>query len=260
MTDITTLEHAASLLRDAASRKAAIEPLTNSFPGLTVADAWRIQSINRELATSNGAALTGFKCGLTSLAMQEQMGVDEPDYGVLLAHMAVPDGGVIRLTDFVQPRIEAEIALLLGTDLGEECTPTEVLRAVAAAVPALEIIDSRIKDWRLTLIDTIADNASSGAYVLGAAGSAGVDPKLVEVTVDINGAQCARGRGSDALGDPLAAAAWLARKLSEFGETLRAGSVILTGSLHASLPLRPGDSVHASFGAFGDVTVAVSET
>jgi 2-keto-4-pentenoate hydratase len=253
------LAEAAALLRKASRERLAIEPLTSQYPSLTETDAWQIQSINRDLAIREGRSLTGFKVGLTSAAMQEQMGVGEPDFGILLTDMAIPDGGVLRLADFVQPRVEAEVALVLGTDLGRGCTAADVSAATAAVVPALEIIDSRIRDWQLTLADTVADNASSGAYVLGnPTGPDGLDLPAVEVIVEVNGSEQARGLGSAALGGPLAAAAWLAGRLGDLGETLRAGSVILTGSLHASLPLQPGDDIRADFGALGAVRLRVS--
>jgi 2-keto-4-pentenoate hydratase len=190
--------------------------------------------------------------------MQAQMGVDTPDFGVLLDDMQIADNGVMRLDEFVQPRIEAEIALVLAHDLGAGATVQDVLDGAEQAFPALEIIDSRIRDWRLTLIDTVADNASSGAYVLGPPVPARrFELGDVEVVLNLNGVERARGFGSAALGHPAAAAAWLANRLADFGTTLTAGSVVLTGSLHASLPLARDDRVQADFGEFGSANVVV---
>jgi 2-keto-4-pentenoate hydratase len=259
MTDGGVVEEAAALLRNAYADRMPIEPLTAVFGDvLDVGSAWRIQSHNRALALADGRLVVGYKVGLTSEAMQRQMGVDEPDFGGLLDDMAIPDGGALRLSDFLQPRAEAEIALTLTRDLGAGTTADDVIAAIDQAYPSLEIIDSRIKDWRLSLIDTVADNASSGAYVLGAPMSLrGADLADLEVVVRLNGAEAASGRGSAALGHPAHAAAWLANRLAGFGQALTAGSVVLTGSLHASLPLAPGDRVEADFGPFGTVSIDV---
>jgi 2-keto-4-pentenoate hydratase len=259
MTDADVVEQAAALLRKAHADRTPIEPLTARYGDvLDVASAWRIQTHNRDLALAEGRFVVGYKVGLTSDAMQRQMGVDEPDFGALLDDMTVPDGGTLRLIDFVQPRAEAEIALTLTRDLGAGTTADDVIAAIDQAYPSLEIIDSRIKDWRLSLIDTVADNASSGAYVLGPPMSlGGADLADLEVTVRLNGAEAAGGRGSAALGHPANAAAWLANRLAGFGLALTAGSVVLTGSLHASLPLVGGDRVEADFGAFGTVSIDI---
>ncbi|MCW2493453.1 MAG: tesE [Frankiales bacterium] len=252
MIEAQTLVEAAALLRQASASRIPIEPLTRRFPQLEVADAWQIQSHNRELALSSGRTILGYKVGLTSVAMQEQMGVAEPDFGALTDDMLINDG-VMRLDSFLQPRIEAEIALVLGADLGGGgVTAADVRAATTFARPSLEIIDSRIADWQLSLIDTVADNASSGAYVLGEpVPITGLDLQAVEAVVQINDVERARGFGSAALGDPAEAAAWLANRLSDFGLVLRAGSVVMTGSLHASMPVSRGDVVTASFSGLG---------
>jgi 2-keto-4-pentenoate hydratase len=256
MTEQAVLDEAADRLRKAASARVPIEPLTVWRPDLNVEDAWRIQEFNRDLALAAGRKILGYKVGLTSVAMQQQMGVDEPDFGVLLDDMLL-DGAMV-LADFVQPRIEAEIALVLRADLGAGVTTADVLAATAHVQPALEIIDSRIADWRLTLVDTVADNASSGAYVLGAPVPLDrLDLAAIEVQVSVNGVPKASGLGAAALGHPAAAAAWLANRLAAFGLVLEAGSVVMTGSLHASLPLARGDRVVAEFSELGLSTLTV---
>jgi 2-keto-4-pentenoate hydratase len=253
------VERCAQLLRTAQNERAAIEPLTAQFPeGLDLDSAWRIQTVNRSLALDAGRQIVGYKVGLTSEAMQRQMGVAEPDFGVLLDDMVITDGATLRLADFVQPRGEAEVGLVVTRDLGAGTTPADVIGAIGSAHPALEIIDSRIKDWRLTLIDTVADNASSGAYVLGPAMElGGTDLADVMVRVRVNGSELASGPGSAALGHPAIAAAWLANRLADFGLVLTAGSVVLTGSLHASFPMRHSDRIEADFGSFGRVAIDV---
>jgi 2-keto-4-pentenoate hydratase len=258
VTTSLVLDEAAAILRQSQADRVPVEPLTVTFPGLTVADAWHIQSINRSLALASGRSILGYKCGLTSQAMQAQMGVDEPDFGVLLDDMQVADAGVMEMARFLQPRIEAEVILVLAHDLGSGTTEADVLAATANARPSLEIIDSRIKDWRLSLIDTVADNASSGAFVMGE----GVDISSleladVETVVRINGVEAARGLGSAALGHPARAAAWLANRLGDFGLVLGAGSVVMTGSLHASIPVSAGDDVIADFGVLGSASLRV---
>jgi 2-keto-4-pentenoate hydratase len=258
VTGAADLARAASLLREAQQRRTPIEPLTSTFTELTVQDAWTIQSFNRDVQLAAGRTVLGYKCGLTSLAMQQQMGVDEPDFGVLLDDMQVPDGGVMMMERFLQPRIEAEIILVLGRDLGSGTTTADVLAATEFACPSLEIIDSRIKDWRLSLIDTVADNASSGAFVMGAGMAVGeLDLPAIEVVVHINGVEAARGLGSAALGHPAEAAAWLANRLGDFGLVFAAGAVVMTGSLHASIPVVSGDDVVADFGPLGSTRLSV---
>jgi 2-keto-4-pentenoate hydratase len=259
VTTAANLEQAARILRQSQESRVPVEPLTATFADLTVADAWQIQSINRELARSAGRTIMGYKCGLTSAAMQQQMGVDEPDFGVLLDDMQVDDGGEMLMQRFLQPRVEAEIILVLAHDLGPGTTIDDVLAATAHARPSLEIIDSRIKDWRLSLIDTVADNASSGAFVMGApVGIDGLDLAGVETVVTVNGVETGRGFGSAALGHPAAAAAWLANRLGDFGLVLEAGSVIMTGSLHASIPVSSGDVVVAEFIGLGSTSLNVN--
>jgi 2-keto-4-pentenoate hydratase len=257
MTEGDVVERAAAVLRQATASRVAVEPLTQEFPGLTVDDAWRIQEVNRELLLADGRRVVGYKVGLTSKAMQEQMGVDEPDFGVVLDDMVLADG-VLRTAQYVQPRLEAEIALVLDRDIGSGATPDSVLAATRHARPALEIIDSRIRDWRLTLVDTVADNASSGAIALGEpADVAGVELADVRTVVTVDGAEVASGLGAAALGHPAVAAAWLANRLGDLGLTLTAGSVVMTGSLHASFPAVAGQDVVADFGALGSVGLAV---
>ncbi len=256
MTETAVIEDAARLLREAARTRVPIQPLTRSFPALDVADAWRIQEINRDLRVAAGRRVIGYKVGLTSVAMQQQMGVDEPDFGVLLDDMRLHDE--MTAADFVSPRVEAEIAMVLDTTVGAGASAADVLAATAYVQAAIEIIDSRIADWKLSLVDTVADNASSGAFVAGEpVPLAHLDLAAVPCRLLVNGVERASGVGAAALGHPATAAAWLANRLGGFGQSLTAGSVVLTGSLHASLPVAPGDEVRAIFDGLGECRLRV---
>lgn len=235
-----------------------IEPLTDRYPGLTVREAYEIQLLVLERKLREGGRVVGKKIGLTSPAMQQLLGVDQPDYGHLLEGMAVPSGGVIERGRLIQPRIEGEIAFLLGRDVvGPGVGMEEVLEATEWVAPALEVIDSRILGWRIRLADTIADNASSGVFVVGEerVKAEAVDLAGVEMVLWCNGREAVRGKGEAVLGHPARAVAWLANALAEFGERLRAGEVVLSGSLGAARAVGSGDVVEADFGVLGRVSV-----
>jgi 2-keto-4-pentenoate hydratase len=241
----------------AAYRDGPIPPLTESNPGLAVADAYRIQLRQTEQRLADGSGIVGYKVGLTSLAMQRQLGVDQPDYGHLFTDMVYAADAPIPTSRFLQPRAEPEIALVLGSPLpGPRVTVTDLLSATAYALPALEIIDSRIADWRITLADTVADNASSGGLVLGGRPTpvSGLDLSLTGCVFRHNGRIVSTGAGAAVLGSPLQAGCWLANTLLAQGAELSAGHVILTGSITAAIPVAAGDSVTASFDRLGSVT------
>ena len=220
----------AARLQRAAVEVRAGTPLSDDFPDLTEADAYAIQA---ELLRRKGGTRAGYKLGFTSAAMREQMGVDHPNCGVLLADMRLADGrlpaGVL-----IQPRVEPEIAIRLGRDLhGTQLTPDDVAAATAAVLPAIEVVDSRYRDYRFKSVDNIADNSSAARYVLGAPRAlcdVG-DLRRVGVRLSIDGVLTDQGTGAAALDSPLAAVAWLAAHLAARGEALRAGEVVLTGGL-----------------------------
>jgi 2-keto-4-pentenoate hydratase len=237
-----------------------VPPLTGARPELTTADAYAIQQEFVQLLLDGGDTVVGYKLGLTSKAMQDVLGVDQPDFAPVLASMVVSDGAVIERDRFIQPKIEGEIALVLDRDLrGPHCTALDVARAVGGAVTAVEIIDSRIQDWKIRLADTIADLASGGAVALGArcVPIDGFDLRLVGMAVTRNGELVATGAGAAALGSPLQAVAWLANTLAAYGVTLQAGQFVMSGSLHAAFPLEPGDAVRAECDRLGSVGVRV---
>lgn len=248
----------ADALRDAGATRVPIDPLTTTAPTLDVADAYAIQLANIERAVAQGRTIAGHKVGLTSKAMQEMLGVDEPDFGVLLDDMVLADGAEVATDRLVQPRVEAEIAVRLARDLeGPGVTTEDALDALAVAIPALEIIDSRIADWKIRLVDTVADNGSSALVVLGGTETPieNLDLPGVEVAVEHNANVVERGTGAAVLGHPAACVAWLANKLSEFGQAVRAGQIIMPGALHRAFDVEAPDVVRARFTGLGDVTV-----
>lgn len=252
-----TLAGLAAQLHEAERSREPIAPLTESHPELTVADAYRIQQLNVQRRKQGGALVRGRKIGLTSVAMQQQLGVDEPDFGALFAEMIVEEGDAIPLAELIQPRVEAEIAFVMARELqGPGVSAADVLGAVAGALPAIEVIDSRVADWKIKLPDTIADNASSARVVCGARLTPvdGLDLRLLGMVLSVNGAVAATGAGAAVLGNPVRCIAWLANKLGEFGVPLRAGDLVIAGALHAALPVAAGDSVHAEFAELGAVT------
>lgn len=248
---------AAELLLSAYETGKPVDPLTERFPDLTVADAYGIQLLQVERWCAAGARVKGHKVGLSSAAMQRQMGVDQPDYGHLLDSMFFLENAPVPVDRFIQPKVEPEVAFVLRSPLrGPGVTVAEAVSAVEFVLPALEIIDSRISDWRITLADTVADNASSGGLVLGSRPTPlrDLDLRLVGCTLHRGGELMATGAGGAVLGSPLNALVWLANTVGPLGVTLQAGHVVLPGSLTSAIPVAPGDTVTATFGGLGSVT------
>ncbi|MGO4956934.1 2-keto-4-pentenoate hydratase [Luteococcus sp. Sow4_B9] len=209
-----------------------------------------------------GAKIIGRKIGLTSVAVQKQLGVDQPDFGVLLDDMVYEQGAVIPADAFMQPKIEGEVAFVLGKDLAEgELDMAQIREAVAEVRAALEICDSRIENWDISFGDTVADNASAGAYVLGDTVLTldEVEPREVSMTMTVTGQEDSVGTGEACLGDPLIALQWLAVKSRELGNPLKAGQVILSGALGPMRPVAPGGQVNATISKLGDVSVSFGE-
>jgi 2-keto-4-pentenoate hydratase len=250
---------AADALAAAERDRAPIPPLRETWPDIDVVDAYEIQLLNIRRRLDAGAAVNGHKVGLSSKAMQEMMGVDEPDYGHLLADMEVSSERAVPAGRYCYPRVEMEVGFILGEDLpGDGCTEQDVVDATEAVAPAIELIDSRILDWDIRIGDTIADNASSAGYVLGPdrVKPTDIDLKGIEARLHRNREQVAEGRSDAVLGDPLVAVAWLARKVASFGVTLEAGNVILPGSVHRAIDVRPGDDFEATFDGLGSVRLS----
>jgi 2-oxopent-4-enoate hydratase len=258
----TRLTDLAARLRTAEDDRSPILPLTEENPEMTVADAYRIQQINVHRRKEEGGLVRGRKVGLTSVAMQQQLGVDEPDFGAIFADMVIEEGDPIPVSELIQPRIEAEIAFVMETDLqGPGVSSADALRAVAGALPALEIIDSRVADWKIKLPDTIADNASSARVVCGGRLTPldDLDLRTIGMVLSVDGAVAATGAGAAVLGNPIRCVAWLANKLGEFGVPLRAGDLVLAGALHAAVGVAAGTSVQAEFAELGSVTTRFGE-
>lgn len=245
----------------------AIEPLTAEHPDLDLEDAYAIQLRGRELRRAQDARIIGHKVGLTSAAMQQMLGVDQPDFGYLTLDMVSHSGGRLPCSKLIGPRVEVEIAFRLEQPLrGAGLSREKVLAATAEVAPALEVIDSRVADWRIGIADTIADNASCGRVVLGEFLPLGdLDLAAVEAEMSVNHADGAppervEGRGEAVLGHPAEAIVWLARALDEFGEGLEPGELILPGAMAKAVPVRAGDTVQATLTDLGAVTITMDVT
>ena len=250
-----------ALLR-ARDTRTPIAPLTDSAPELTIADAYAIAQLGVAADVARGARLVGHKIGLTAVAVQRQLGVDQPDYGALLDTMAIADAAVIDLADYIAPRIEVELAFRLGAALeGPGITSDDVRAATEAIHPSFELVDSRIADWKITLADTVADRASSGGFVIGETALAPDTLDLASVGVELerNGEVVHTGRSDAVLGDPCAAVAWLANAVSALGEPLQAGEVVLSGAITPMLQVAAGDHYRARFDSgLGELSLEVS--
>lgn len=232
-------------------------PVRELFTTPDVAVGYAVQRRLVERATAAGRRIVGRKVGLTAPAVQAQLGVDQPDFGTLFADMACSPEEHIGPDRLMQPRIEAEIAFVLGADLDGDVTPARARAAVDHGVAALEIVDSRIAGWDITLVDTVADNASCGLYVLGRepVDITDRDLRLVRMTMtDGSGATVSSGTGTDCLGDPVLALAWLARTVGGLGDPLRAGDVVLSGALGPMVAVLPGSTFTADLTGMGSVT------
>lgn len=236
-----------------------LPPLRTCHPWLTIDDAYAISLGFMARRTAAGERIVGKKIGVTSKAVQDMLGVHQPDFGFLTDAMQVDDGGTVVISErMIQPRAEAEIALLLGSALkGPGVTEADVLAATASVAACFEIVDSRIDRWDIRIVDTVADNASCGLFVLGAERRSpqGLDLAALEVRVSKNGAPLSRGFGSAVQGSPLAAVAWLANTLGAYGVTLDAGDTILSGSLVPLEPARPGDFFELDLDQLGRASV-----
>ncbi len=255
---MSKIEEFANQLATAEETRIGIAPLSETDATLTVNEAYAIQLENINRKVEEGQRIVGKKIGLTSKAMQTLLGVNEPDYGHLLDSMVVENGGRVNIEKVLQPRVEAEIAFVLKHDLqGPNVTTLDVLQATDYIVPALEIVDSRVQDWKIKLTDTVADNASSGFYVLGGKPTkvTDIDLELVGMVFSKNGEIVNTGVGAAALGNPAYCVAWLANRLADFDITLKAGEVILSGALSAAVNAEKGDFFTARFAHLGQVSV-----
>ena len=250
------VQQIADQLHQAAKTGVPIAPVRTQLPAGDLQAAYAVQHINTERALSAGRRLVGRKIGLTSLAVQKQLGVDQPDFGMLFHDMAYGDGEEIAWSQTMQPKCEAEVALVMGRELADErLTVTDLINATAYALPAIEVVGSRIEKWDIRITDTIADNASSGVFVLGhnPVKLADVDLRLAGMVMTRRGDPVSFGVGAACLGHPLTAALWLARTLVRVGRPLQAGDVVLTGALGPMVVAAPGDVFEARIHGLGSV-------
>lgn len=249
-------EQAARRLRDAYAA-GAIAPLRDLIDPVDADGAYAVQAINTRFWQAQGRRIVGRKAGLTAKAVQQQLGVDQPDFGVLFEDMQVMDGGTLDPARTLQPRVEAEVALVLGSALSDpDSTPAMVAAAVKSVHAAIEIVDSRVADWKIAFADTVADNGSSAFFVLARDGRPldGLDLYSCGMVMEIDGVIASIGAGAACLGHPLNAAAWLASTLAARGEPLQAGDILLTGALGPMVALKPGNHVCAKVGGLGAVS------
>lgn len=232
-------------------------PVSAQFEDLSVADAYAIQEAYARLRTAGGTRRIGRKVGATSRSAQERFGIDSPDFGQLFEDMMLPNGAAVAADDLISPMVEPEIAFILGSDLrGPGVSADDVLAATRAVAPALEIIDTRIEDWRIQFVDTVADNGSSARCIVGDAFTPvdHLDLAAEKVSLHCNGQVVETAVGAAALGDPAAAVAWLANALADVERELHAGEVVLSGSLTPSCPASRGQRYEASFDRLGAVS------
>lgn len=239
-----------------------IEPLRDTLEPTDAAGAYAIQSINTRFWQDGGRRIVGRKVGLTAKTVQTQLGVDQPDFGVLFEDMQIPNGGTLSPAQAIQPKAEAEVAIILGSDVTDPAASADTIFAAAdRAVAAIEIVDSRIADWKISFADTVADNGSSAFFVLGdeAKRLEGLDLYTCGMALEVNGKLASLGAGAACLDNPLNAAAWLARTLVAADEPLRAGDIILTGALGPMVALAPGDEVVVRIGGLGSVSCTYAD-
>lgn len=250
-----SVDEAAARLVEAL-RGTPAEPVRELIGSTDIDLAYQVQQQVIAARRRGGAKVIGRKIGLTSEAVQAQVGVDQPDFGFLLDEMRFGDGEPIPFSTLLQPRAEVEVAFLLAADLDGEEDPAAVRAAVAYASPAIEVVDSRVRDWDIAITDTVADNASSGVFVIGEAQVplTEFEPREVTMALTREGEEISAGTGAACLGDPLNALTWLARAAARYGSPLRAGDVVLSGALGPLAPVGPGDVLEAEISSLGTVT------
>lgn len=257
--DDSTIASVAARLRRAEETGTPIAPVRDELAAGGVDAAYAVQDVNTRHALARGRRLVGRKIGLTSKAVQAQLGVDSPDFGMLFDDMMLADGGEVPLARVMQPKAEAEIAFAIDRDLSDpELTLPALAAAVAYAVPAIEIVGSRIENWNIKLLDTIADNASSGMFVLGTVPRRldGLDLVGCGMAMRRRGETVSSGNGAACLGHPLEAALWLARTMARVGRPLGAGDIVMSGALGPMVAASPGDALEARIDGLGAVRIA----
>ncbi|QQK07598.1 2-keto-4-pentenoate hydratase [Miniphocaeibacter halophilus] len=250
------LKKIADKLYDASNNFYQIEPISNTYKDLTIDDAYKIQLINHKKELEKGKKITGKKIGLTSKGMQDAIGVDQPDFGILFDDMEVKDN-IIDTSKILQPKVEGELVFVLKEDIGKNITYERIIEATDYVAPAIEIVASRIENWAVTIIDTIADNASCGQYIVS---DIKIDPrktdlKKIEMTVYKNGEFINKGFATEVQGDPVNAVVWLAKTLGKYGVEFNKGDVILSGAITGAVAAEKGDKFICDYGEFGKIEI-----
>jgi len=252
------IEQVSSALIEAEKTCKPIEPLTDQFADVSYEDAYAVQLKTFDTKVKAGAVIVGKKIGLTSRAMQDQFGIREPDYGMIVDKMVAREGQPIPMSSLILPRIEPEIAFLLKDDLkGPGINAANVLDATEGVLPAFEVIDSRYRDWKITVKDSISDNASAAIMILGGKLTPvkDLDMRLLGMVLEHNGEVVSTGAGAAVLGNPAESVAWLANKLTEYGITLKKGEFVMSGSLVSAVKVEAGSFLRATFDHLGPVSV-----
>ena len=245
-------------LYQALRSNSVIDPITNQYPDMTIEDAYAVQKRMIDRRVQDGEVIVGKKIGVTSRAVMNMLGVYQPDFGYMMDRMIVNEGESIAMSTLIQPKAEGEIAFLLKKDLmGPGLSNADILAATECVIPCFEIVDSRIRDWKIKIQDTVADNASCGVFVLG---DSAVSPRKVDLStcgmvLEKNGEIIATGSGAAAMGSPVNAVTWLANTLGRLGVPLKAGEVVLSGALAAMFPCAAGDNFRVSIGGIGACSV-----
>lgn len=256
--DIKQIELIARELETARLESRALEPVSGRYPAMTIEDAYKVQQVQAATRVAGGARIVGKKIGLTSRVVQNMLGVHQPDFGYLFSDMIIPSGDRVASEMLIQPKIEGEIAFVLKQDLrGPGLSNADVLQATAGVMTCFEIVDSRVADWKIGIVDTVADNASSALFVLGdrLVDPATVDLALCGMVMEKNGEVVVTGAGAAALDSPVNAVTWLANQLGELGVPLLAGEVILSGALGAMVTVSKGDHFRVEIGGIGTCAV-----
>jgi len=252
----------AERLRQASETKTAIPPLRDEIGLENISMAYEIQKINTDLRLASGARITGKKVGLTSFSVQKQLGIDQPDFGILFHDTEILNGQGISISELMQPKVEAEIAFVLKHDLnGKNLGSVDIINAIDYALPAIEIVGSRIENWNIRITDTVADNASASHYVLGHSPTRLIEFDVVGCEMEMfkNNIAASSGSGAACLGSPINATVWLANKMVEMGNPLKAGEIILSGALGPMVTVEAGDLITAYFEGLGSVSVNFAE-
>lgn len=256
------IKEVVSILTNASNSKEACSPIREIIGLEDLETAYKIQEKITRSRVRKGGRIVGKKIGLTSLAVQNQLGVDQPDFGTLFNDMEVDNGGIVPWNELMQPKAEAEIAFVLGKDLdGSQLGAVDIISAIDYALVSIEIVGSRIEKWNIKITDTIADNASASHFVLGHKPTKLKDLDLTNCAMKMykNGKEVAKGKGSDCLGSPINATLWLAKKMAALKQPLKKGDIILSGALGAMCPVKPGDEVKAEIEGLGSVSVIFGE-